>query len=297
MRVVWTRGKGCQELAVAVSDNRAARVTGDIERAVVDERADLLVARKLSVKSLVSMASPVDFDASAFDRVVATVGGGPHSALATEVAHRIAYSLGIPARLISAYREPEERPDAVATMYRLSEVAPGIDGDVVEAQTPVDLMARVGDSALLVLGAPGGSWVQRMFVGPGARMISAAGAGAVVVRRAARRAYQVMEEPVYVSPMLGAKDAVRLSSEDILPVVDRGTLVGTVKRSALHLAGTGATVGALMRDAECMKATDGLLIAGDVAARQGGGPVAVVDDRGHLIGTVPLSAIRTGGLY
>ena len=294
MRVVWTRGDGCQELAQTIGGGTAERVTGDIGTAVVDKRADLVVARRISTKLLTSMAAPVDFDRSRFDRVVAGVAGGPHSSLATEVAAAIGHSLGIPARLVSAFREPAERPDAVATMYRLNEVAPDIDGDVIEARTPADLLETVGDRALLVLGAPGGAWMQRTFVGAGARMISAAPAGAVVVRRATRRAYQVMEEPVYVSPMLGTDDALRLSNADILPVVDHGRLVGSVRRSALHMAGEGVTVGALMRPAESVRASDGVLFAGDVAARQGGGPVAVVDDEGHLIGTVPLSAIRTG---
>ncbi len=297
MRVVWTRGKGCADLAAAVSDDTAARVTGDIEQAVVAQRADLLVTKKFTPKAFVSTASPMDFDLDAFDRVVAMVGGGPHSALATDVANRIGQARGVPARLISAYREPEERPDAVATIYRLNEVAPGIDADVVEATSPADLITRIGDRTLIVLGAPGGSWVQRMFIGPGARLISAASAGAVVVRRAARRVYQVMEDPIWVSPLLGATDAVRLSNAQVLPVVDRGRLVGTTARSTLLSAAGGETVGALMRPPEAVKITDGVRMAGDVASRQGGGPVAVVDDDGHLVGTVPLSAIRSSAAY
>jgi hypothetical protein len=294
MRVVWTRGNGCQELAQAIGGSSVKRVTGDVGRAVVDQRADLVVARRISTKLRTSMAIPVDFELTRFDRVVAAVSGGPHSSLATEVAHAIGQTLDIPSRLVSAYRDSSERPDAVATLYRLNEVAPDIEGDVVEASTPADLLLRVGERALLVLGAPGGAWVQRMFFGAGARMISAAPAGAVVVRRGTRRAYQVMQEPVYVSPMLGTDDALRLSDADILPVVDHGRLVGVVRRAALHMAGEGVTVGALMRSPEAVKASDGVLIAGDIAARQGGGPVAVVDDDGHLIGTVPLTAIRSG---
>ncbi len=292
MRVVWTRGDGCSDLAAAISGDTAVRVTGDVTAAVLEERADLLVTRKLNAKVKVSMASPVHYRPDRFRRVVAAVSGGPHSALATEVADRIGQSLGVPARLISAYRHPDDRSDAVATIYRLNEVAPGIDADVLEANSPVDLIERVGDETLLVLGAPGGSWLQRMFFGAGARMISAAPAGAVVVRRSARRVYQVMEEPVYVSPLLGASDAVRLWDVGVLPVVDRGYLVGTVTRSALHMAGSGVPVGSIMKAPLAVKATDGVLVAGDVAAQQGGGPVAVVDGENRLVGTVPLSAIR-----
>ena len=292
LRVVWTRGKGCLELASAISGDAATRVTGDIDSALVEQRADLLVARRLSHRA-VSTAAPTDFHPGTFDRVVAAVGGGPHSSLASEVARAIGRSLGVPARLICAFREPEDRDDAVATLYRLNEVVPGIDGDIVQTKTPQGLISHVGETTLLILGAPGGSWVHRMFIGPGARMVSAAPAGAVVVRRAARRAFQVMAEPIYVSPMLGADDAVRLSEAEVLPVVDRGMLVGTVRRSALQLAGSGVTVGGLMDPPESVDVTGSLLAAGDVAARQGGGPVAVIDEAGRLVGTVPLAAIRS----
>ena len=46
--VVWTRGKGCAELADLLGGGESSRVSGDPAEACINYRADLLVARRLS---------------------------------------------------------------------------------------------------------------------------------------------------------------------------------------------------------------------------------------------------------
>jgi hypothetical protein len=103
MKVVWTRGRGCLELAEALGGSDSTRLHGDLVEGCIDERADFLVSKRLPAGfDLVNVAVPVDFDADKVTKVVATVAGGPHSLLAAETAVSIAGSLGVEAEMLSS---------------------------------------------------------------------------------------------------------------------------------------------------------------------------------------------------
>lgn len=292
LRVLWTRGKGCVELADALSGGHPIRATGDVKAACVQHRIDMLVARKMPHAPLVSTATPIDFDPASVGSVVALVSGGPHSRTAAEVAARIGIALDVPAELVSGFRVVEERPAAEEVLETIGLDVPWLHGRLVEARSARQLIDSLPSDVLLVLGAPGGSWIQRMFFGPGARLAAGAPAGAVVVRSMSTRVFHVMEEPEYVSPLLGAADALRVGSSQMLAVVDHRILVGVVRRGDLVMAGDGVSVGSVMGDPVSVKATDGLLEVGDVSAKLGTGTVPVTDDHGHLIGRVEVGRLR-----
>ncbi len=140
--------------------------------------------------------------------------------------------------------------------------------------------------ALLVLGAPGGFWLQRVLFGTGARLRSRAPGGAVVVRHAPHRVYQKMEEPQFVGCQLSAAEALRLTGLDAMPVVDAGELVGLVRRRALLQAGDGVRVEEVMEAPVAVQLTDAIADVAGAAAVMDGDPVPVVDREGNLVGSV-----------
>lgn len=281
-RVLWTRGDGCRELALTLGAARP--VEGDLRAACLRQRADLLVARKLTSFGLVSVAVPHDVRRDAIGGVVAAVGGGPHSTLAALVAERMGRSLEVPASLASGSRSPREDPAAEAVLAELSEVVPALPAKVVRADNPRDLVAGLAPGSLLVVGAPGGSWMQRQFFGPGRRLVVRAPAGAVVVRRAPTRAFQAMEEAMFFGPAMPAREARRLLRDAVAPVVDDGHLIGIVRRTALAALSVGSTVAdaietaVSVRDDEAADAIE--RIPPDVDQ------VPVVDAEGRLRGVI-----------
>lgn len=290
-RVVWTRGKGCSELAATLALGPPLRAVGELDRFLASHRAGLLVARKLSESVPTSMVSPSGYEPDGFARIAVAVSGGPHSSLAVEVGARLTTATGRPAQLISAFRRDAERADAAASLNELAEMGPELDPLLIETKEPKDLLRHVADDALLVLGAPGGSWLQRLFLGPGARLVSGASAGVVVVRRAPVRAYQLMGEPLYVSPHLGVQDALRITDASVLPVVEAGELVGIVSRTAMLMAGEGMSINHLMAEPRSLGVHASASDAMAVAAAQGGFPVAVVDQDRRLVGTLAEGSI------
>lgn len=282
--VLWTRGKGCSELAELLG-HRAERVSGDLVEVCLEHRPDLLVSRKFPSLDLVPVAVPRDLEAKQVAGVVAAVGGGPHSALAARLAARLAAALGVGARLVSAYRTEEERAGAHAALEAAREVVPHLEGEAVEADTPAEIVARLPKGSLLVFGAPGGSLVQRMFLGPGARLRAGAPAGAVMVREATPRAFHRMTTSPYVSPHLLVADARRLvQGGEAVPVVEEGRLVGMLRPADLAGGDGERPVAEVMRDPVSVP-YDALLeeAAGHL---DGEGPLPVVDGEQRLIGAL-----------
>lgn len=292
LRVLWTRGHGCAELADALSGGTAVRATGAIEQVATEHRADLLVARKMPTTPVVSTAMPIDFQPEEVGSVVALIGGGPHSVLVARLAARLGLALQVSVELVSGYRLEEERAEAEEHIEEAHQAVGELPGRVVEARSARDLVDAMPPDSLMMLGAPGGSWMQRMFLGPGARMTSNAPAGAVVVHSVPRKAFHVMVEPEYVSPLLGAEDALWVGTEPVLAVVDARRLIGLVRRGDLVMAGSGVSVGAVMRDPVSVEATAGFHEIGDAAAKLGATSIPVVDDDGQLIGMVRPDALR-----
>ena len=281
-RVLWTRGDGCRDLALALGE--AGPVEGDLRAACLRARADLLVARKLTSFDLVSIAVPHDFRREAVGGVVAAVGGGPHSALAAIVAERLGRTLEVPASLATASRSSREDPVAESHLSEVGSVVPGLPAKVVRAESARHLVAGLAEGSLLIVGAAGGSWMQRQFFGPGRRLVVRASAGAVVVRRAPTRCFQVMEEPMAFGPAMPVAEARRLLRDDAAPVVAEGRLIGIVRRSALAAAPTSGDVAAVAEEPVSVREDEAVEAVGPIAAIVD--PVPVVDAEGRLRGVI-----------
>lgn len=284
--VLWTRGQGCGELAEAISGGRAIRVVGGIAEECIKHRARFLVTRKLSGFDLTSVAVPVDIDLSRTSAVVAAVAGGPHSHLAARTAHLLGGALGVDSFMACAYRDEQSKQAAVSTIEGLFRLVPGLEYRLVETPDADGLLSMLPEDTLLVIGAPGGTWLQRTFFGPGAKLRGSTKAGTVVIRSAPPRVFQHMADPVFVGPMRQAADILRIHAESVLAVVDQARLVGIVRRTALAGAPEGAAVGELMTEPVAVHLTD------DMAELEGmqrffeGSPIPVINDQGILVGSV-----------
>ena len=288
--VVWTRGKGCSELADLLTRGLSNRITGDLVEACINHRADLLVSRKLPGSfDLVNVAVPVAFVPENVTGVVATVAGGPHSILAAQTAALVGASLGVDAEMVSASGPGDDPSAAQVTLDRIAAVVPQLRGRVVGVEEISSLAQDLDEGSLLVLGAPGGSWLQRSMLGPGARLRSKAQAGAVMVRSAPDRVFRWMGEPVFVGPLRQANDTLRIHGEKVLAVADRGVLIGLVRRERLEQSGDTA-VGSIMEEAMSAKVDETLAEARQLEPTFGEDPIPVTDHEEHLVGGLSLPA-------
>ena len=287
LRVAYTRGKGCLDLAEALG-GVGGRVGGDLGQACIDQKADILVAKRLpSNFDLVNVAVPIDFEVDKVKRVVATVGGGPHSVLAAETAARIAQHLGVEAEMLSAASESDDVEAKHTSLADIAASVDGIEGRVVLVEGIDELVAGLEEGTLLVLGAPGGSWLNRSRTGPGARLKRTAQAGVIVVRSAPDRVYQHMGEPVYVAPLRNADDTLRMHQENTIAVAESGRLVGLVRRERLVNAGSD-TVATVMEDAQSVRLDQTLTSAWDLEPDFRPDPIPVTDDEENLVGGLSL---------
>jgi CBS domain-containing protein len=290
--VLWTRGDGCRELAELLAGARAIQVVGDPRDAGIRYVADMVVMKKVGSLDLLPVAAPTEFDAQGATHVVAAVGEGPHSQLATIVAGRIAARLELPVEAVTAVRPGAPRAKA-RRLVDLARAASGIPGRVVETQSAAGLIESIPPATLLVLGAPGGSWLHRQFFGPGARLLTHAPAGTIVVRDAPRRAFHHMSEPHGVSQHLGIRDALVIVTEAVTPVVDGGQLVGVVRKDAIAGASPDAEVGQVMEAPAFVEATDDVGEIAHVVEFYEGSPIPLVDGRGRLVGLLDPADLPT----
>lgn len=285
LRVVWTRGKGCRELAGLLSARPAQHVQGDPVESCIAERADLLVSRRLRTGfDLVDSVMPADIRLDQVSSVVAAVAGGPHSVLSARVARRLGDAIGVPVSMVSAYPDGGSEADATEVLDQIRSRVPQIATRTVRASDMSDLVDGLADNALLVFGASGGSWLQRRLFGPGARLRSNAPAGAVVVQAAPRRVFQVMGDPVFVAPMLHAVDTLRIRTERTLAVADGGRLVGLVHRDRLVSLDPDTPVGDAMDAPVSIGQAEPVTAAEPLRPTFGDDPIPVVDDEEHLVG-------------
>lgn len=286
--VVWTRGKGCLELAEILGGDEADRIKGSLEEACIERRADLLVSRRLPGNfDLVNVAVPVDFQPEKVTSVVAAVGGGPHSLLAAETAESMGRALGVPFEMVSATRPDDDSGEAGVLLDQLTAEVPDIRSRVVEVDGIAGLVENLDNGALLIIGAPGGTWLQRNMFGPGARLRRTAQAGAVVVRSAPDRVFRFMGEPVYVASLRHADDTLRIHQEKTLAVADEGLLVGVVRRERLLEAGS-LPVGSVMDEAVSVRVDETLEEAEELTPTFGPDPIPVTDHDEHLVGALSL---------
>lgn len=286
--ILWTRGEHCRELAGILSPT-ACHVEGDLTQACIEARADLLVTARASSFGLVSTAVPHGIDP---DRkipvVVGAVGTGPHSPLVANLTGLIAAGLGADAVLVTVSRSDAEDEQALATLGSVDSLVPGAGTKVVRADTATGLVDSLPADALLVVGAPGGSWWQRQFFGPGRRLIHLAPAGSVVAKAAPRRCFQAMDDITPLGRHMQARDALAVMSHPAAAVADDGILVGIVRRSALEQMPT-KTVGDLMEPAAGVEADDLIEAADDLAGFMEGSPIPVVDGGGRLLGELVIA--------
>lgn len=288
VRVMWTRGKGCHELAEALGGSASDRISGDISTGCISQRADLLVSRKLpSGFDLVNIAVPIGYEPDRVTKVVAAVAGGPHSELSVETARRLATSLGVEAEMVSAARSDDEIPSAAEILDQIASRHPQMAKRVVVVDGVGELVEDLDEGTLLVLGAAGGSWLSRSRTGPGAKLRRTAQAGAIVVRSAPDRVFRFMDEPIYVAPLRQADDTLRLHPETTLAVADEGRLVGLVRRDGLIQAGTDP-VATVMEEALSAKVDETLVEAAVLEPEFGGDPIPVTDHDEHLVGALSL---------
>lgn len=291
LRVVWTRGKGCRELAELLGNPDSPRVSGSPVDACVSEKADLLVARRLQAGfDLVDMAVPLDVEPDGLDAVVAAVAGGPNSVLAARVARRLGRALDVPASMVSAHPIESDPTEAVRIVEEIFPRVPDIEYVTMPAEDMSSLVEQLPGRTLLVFGAPGGSWFQRRLFGPGARLRSHAPAGAVVVKSAPRRVFQVMGEPVFVAPMLHARDTLRIRPETTLAVADAGRLIGLVRRHRLAELRPDTPVGEAMEEPVSIGQVEPVEAARPLQPMFGPDPIPVVDDEEHLVGGLVVPA-------
>ena len=287
---MWARGEGCPELAGLLADGPTSRVGADLRASCIEAGADLLVTRRLTSFNLIPVAVPHEFDPSGVRSVVATVAGGPHSVLAAQVAARLGGALGVPVSLVTVSPDVDSDDRAEAALRRAAAVVPAPEARVVRAANPGTAARALPAGSLLVLGLGGGTWWRRQLFGPGHRLRSAAPAGAVVVRTAPRRCFQEMGEPAAIGRQMSAAEALRLTTEAVVPVAEDGYLIGLVRRRAMKAASPMVTLESLMEPPSFVRPEDGLAAASDLVDFLEGAPVPVVDTDGRLCGLLPVSS-------
>lgn len=285
--MLYSRGQGCAELAELLSYVEPKRVKGDLAEACLEYRTDLVVSKRLnSALAMASQVVPDGFDPDATDWVVAAVSGGPHSPLAARVARRLSEAIGAKSMMVCAYRDQETQAEALALVERLYTEVPGIEYRLVEAQDAHGLVEQLPDRSALVIGAPGGSWLQRAFFGQGARLRQSAEAGALVVQSTEERVFQAMVDPVFVGTLREVGDILRVHSERLLAVADRALLVGIVDRAVLETVDPRVMVYEVMSDPVSVRMEAPLADARALRQFFGDEPIPVVDAGGYLVGSV-----------
>lgn len=288
--VLHTRGAGCAELAELLSVVPPVRVKGSVHDACVEARSDLLVARRLSSSlDVVSQVVADGFDPTSTKHVVAAVSGGPHSPLAARIARRLGEAMDAKSLMVCAYRDDATHAEALGLIERLYSEVPGLEYRTIEAEDAAGLIEQLPEQSALVVGAPGGSWLQRTFFGQGARLRQNAPAGALVARSAPERVYQAMGDPVFVGSLREVGDILRIHGERILAVADRAVLVGLVDRRTLEESDPGTMVHEVMSDPVSVPLDAPLSEALALAERFGGEAIPVTNEDGYLVGGLVMS--------
>lgn len=288
-RVASSRGAGSADIATLLSETRPIRIDGDLRRSCIRDRVDLLVTRRLSSFDLVSTVVPHHVELGLVESVTAAVGDGPHSQLAVTVAARVGARLGVPAVVATVYRSNDEIPAALDRMSRLGADFPNIGKLAINESSATRLVESLDPGTLLVVGAPGGSWMQRHLFGTGHRLVVRAPAGALVVRSAPRRGFQDAICPAggAIGGGLMVKDALQVLAHPLVPVAEDGRLVGLVRLTALVNADPTLSVSAVMEPPIALAAHEPTAKVAALRQHFGNSPIPVVDSDGYLLGTIP----------
>ena len=292
--VVWTRGAATGEVAAMLSGGSPVRVEGDLRDACVEARADLLVTKKLTSFDLVNAVVPHKVDVEHIRGVAAAVGSGPNSILAAAIAHRLSMHLGVSGMLVTAPAPGSTEQAARQLLDDAAQDAPGLDRIVQADGGARSIVEGLHPATLLVVGAPGGSRLHRQFFGPGRKLIHAAPTGALVVRAAPVRCFQVAGEPTYLGAVMRSGDAVKVISARVVPVVEDGELIGIARRTALQASDADTPVVEVMEPPVALEEDDPLDAAWALAAFFESAPIPVVAPDGSLVGTVDPRVVGIG---
>ena len=293
LRAVWAGGSEARALAECLTDGTATRAGANLSASCIDSRADLLVLSNRASLDLCSVAVPHGFNRESVASIVAAVGGGPHSGLAATIADQLSGTLDVPACAVFGYSDPSELSQAHTVLSRITARLPELDSRTVEASSPAAMVSALPAGTLLVVGAPGGSWFQRRFFGPGARIQARASGGTVVVNHSPPRVYQVMRPPIAFGPKMRVADAVQLSEGLDIMVAERGKLLGRASIGTLRNVRPELEVHQVMDTDVFLSVSDRISDAIDLVAHYGDGLVPVIDDQSYLVGCVSAADLST----
>jgi hypothetical protein len=189
-RVAWSRGVGCAEVAGLLAASTVLPVAGDLRRFCVGDRIDALVTPRLGSFDLVPVVVPHEVALDDIQAVTVAVGRGSHSDLAVAVATRVASGLGVPAVAATVYRSNDEISAALDRLAGIGAAGLDIGRLALSGASALELLDSLDRHTLLVVGAPGGSGLQRQLFGTGHRLVARAPGGALVVRTSASPCYQ-----------------------------------------------------------------------------------------------------------
>ncbi len=285
-RIVWAGGSQARDLAETLSGGAATKAGGNLAASTIEAGGDLLVLSNRTSLDLCSVAIPDGFNRDTTESVVAAMGGGPHSTLAAIVADWLAQRLQIPASAVYGYSEPDDLPQAEEVLNKIVSRLPRLDARTVEASSPAAMVGWLPEGTLLIVGAPGGSWFQRRFFGPGARIQAKAPSGTIVVNHNPARVYQVMQSPIAYGPNMRVADALQLSNGLDVVVAEDGKLLGVVKAHALRDARQDLELHHVMDHGVFLSADDEFDEALGLISVDGGDLIPVVDDQARLVGCV-----------
>ena len=288
MRVGWSRGHACSEVAELLGAGESFQISGDLRSSVIEGRADIVVMRRTTKFDLVPSLVPRAVDVGSVGSVTAAVGTGPHGDLVVQIACMIGQRLRIPVEAVSVVRPSEDRGQAETRLETLANAWPNVEARIVEGDAATAVVDGMGPSALLVVGAPGGSWFQRQIHGPGHRLMVRAPAGALVVRSVARKCFQEMGDPhgAFVGVHTPTTEVARIAPHPVVSVVDDGRLVGVVRASEVVQHKHGVTVDDLMEPGISLQVDEPVDAADELADFFEGGPIPVTDVDGRLVGIV-----------
>jgi CBS domain-containing protein len=284
--VLHTRGAGVRRIAELLATGTPHRIRGDLHTAAAETGADLLVARHLTSSALLPQVVPHHVDASKVTSVVGAIGTGPHGAAVAAVSARLASVLDVPGRLVAASSSAGHDPAAAAALDRSGSAAPGLDRSVQRVSDVTDVVRAMSPNAVLVLGAPGGSWLQRQFFGPGRKLTVHAPGGVLLLRDAPVRCFQRLDEWRAFGPQMRVADVLGVLTSAAAPIVVQGRVVGIVRRSRLEKAPAGATAGTVMEAPVSIRWDSPVSAAREISERLDNAPVPVVGPDERLIGEI-----------
>jgi len=292
-RVLWTRGAHCQVLADVLSGGAAIQAGSDVAASCVQAGASILVARHLTSLDLCNVAVPHGFSPTETSSIVAAVGGGPHSRLAVTLAYVLGRQLDLPVRAVYGHHDPSERARALAILDDLTAHLHGVRAEAIQAPSPAAMVSELPAGSLLVVGAPGGSWFQRQFFGPGARIRARSAGGTIVVRHSPRRVYQVMQPPNAFGPHMRVADALQLADTQHLIVAETGRLLGLIPRERLVEAGQDLELQDIMESPVFLSPDEDLDHATVLFNDHPGSAIPVVDSRRRIVGIITAADLTT----